>query len=249
VPVKAVVFVPAYEAAGTLERVFERLPAEVYERLDHILIQDDASADDTVAVARRIVEEHGKVELAVNDHNLGFGGTHKRAFRKLRDAPVDAVVVVHGDLQHPPERIPDLLGLLEHGDADVVLGSRMIGHPLRGGMPFYKWLANGLLTRMLNRALGLRLTDYHTGYVAMTTDALRRLPIDDFGDGHELTAELLIEAADRGLRIREVPVETHYGDGSRSCSLRTSVRYGIDVVRLLRRRRQAMGGSGADGEL
>jgi hypothetical protein len=126
-----------------------------------------------------------------------------------------------------------MLRPIRSGTADVVLGSRMLCSPLAGGMPAYKWLGNRALTWTMNVALARRLTDYHTGYVALSERALSSFDMTRFGDGHEISAQLLIESVRRSLRIVEVPIATYYGPETRSCSFPTSVRYGLTVLGLL----------------
>lgn len=230
---KTVIFVPAYEAEKTLQDIIMRIPQEVYEDIGEILIQDDASHDNTYKVARRLAEEFGKITVVRNKHNLGYGGTKKKAYKYCINKGCEVVVMLHGDGQLAPESLPDMLAPLLSSNTDIVLGSRMIGDSLGGGMPLYKWIGNRFLTMIANRSLKLRLTDYHTGYRAYRCAALAQLDFETCSNGHEISMELLIRAAKKELKITEVPVSTYYGPDSRSCSLKTSILYGLNVIKML----------------
>jgi len=231
--VKTLIFVPAYEAEKTLEEVIRRIPHDVYEEVEEILIQDDASKDNTLQVALKLSKEYSKIAIVRNERNLGYGGTKKKAYSYCLQSHYDAVVMLHGDGQLPPECLPTMLAPLQSASADIVLGSRMLGQPICGGMPLYKWAGNRFLTVLANTILGLHLTDYHTGYRAYSAYALSKIQFDACGDGHEISMQLILHAVDQDLSIVEVPVPTYYGPESRSCSLRTSAIYGLSVVRML----------------
>jgi glycosyltransferase involved in cell wall biosynthesis len=237
---RVAIFIPAYQAEATLADVVRRIPRSVYERVDEILIQDDASTDRTVEVARRLAREYAKIRVVCNASNLGYGGTKKKAYRALINAGFDAVVMLHGDGQLPPEALGSMLAPILRGDVGIVLGSRILSHPLRGGMPLYKYLGNRALTIAMNRTLNLNLTDYHTGYRAYACHALARLEPESCSDGHEISSELLFRAADLGIPIAEVPVATWYGEGSRSMSFGKSALYGIRVLRMALRHRSGI---------
>lgn len=230
---KTAIFIPACEAEKTLEGVIRRIPQSVYESVGEILIQDNDSHDQTLAVASRLAAEFDKITVVANDTNLNYGGTKKKAYRYLLDKGYDFIVLLHSDLQHPPEYLPAMLEPLITNKADVVLGSRMSGQPLGGGMPLYKWLGNRFLTICMNSFLGLRLSEYHTGYRAYRCQALAQLHIETCGNGHEISAQILMRAVKQKLRITEISVPTHYGTESSSCSFKTSALYGLDVIKML----------------
>lgn len=242
------IFIPAYEAETTVARVISRIPAAVYEAVDEILVQDDGSHDNTVTVANRAAELYPKVTVIRNETNLGYGGTLKKAHAYLTDRGYDGYAMLHGDLQYDPEDLPAVLGPIISRRADIVLGSRMRQDSGETGMPFYKRVGNRFLTRRMNRLLNLRLTDYHTGSVAMNCESVTVLRYDALGDGHEITAQFLIGAATAGLRIAEVAVHANYGEGSRSVSAITSIGYGIRVLRLLRQIRARDAGRQGGGD-
>jgi glycosyltransferase involved in cell wall biosynthesis len=235
---RVAIFIPAYEAERTLCEVVGRIPPDVRDSIDEILVLDDASRDRTLAVGRDLARRDPKVTVLRNRENLGYGGTNKRAYSLLARRGIDAYVVLHGDCQYAPEHIADLIEPLRGGTADIVLGSRILAGARAGGMPRYKLLGNRLLTTAMNRCLRLDLTDYHTGYVATTCAALDTIDFESCSDGHEISAEFLVRAAAAGLRIVEVPTPTYYGPGTRSMSLGASCCYGANVLRLLKATRR-----------
>lgn len=229
------IFIPAYEAESTIADVIVRIPAAVYESVGEILVQDDGSRDGTVRVAMSMAVKYPKVTVIENRVNLGYGGTLKKAHAYLTSRGYDAYAMLHGDLQYNPEDLAKVFEPLVSGQADIVLGSRMQPSSGATGMPFYKRIGNRFLTAQMNRGLHVRLTDWHTGSVALNCKSVQALRYETMGDGHEITAQLLIRAVTLGLRVTEVAVSTNYNDGSRSCSAVTSVRYGLRVLAMLRR--------------
>jgi glycosyltransferase involved in cell wall biosynthesis len=226
------IFIPAYQAEMTLGPVVRRIPQDVYAEMSELLIQDDASSDGTYQVACDLQREFPKITVVRNEVNHGYGGTKKKAYRYLAAVGADPIVLLHGDGQHAPEALPAMLQPIRAGHADVVLGSRMLGSPLKGRMPSYKFIGNVALTAAINWAAGVRLTDPHTGFRVYSLRALKEIGFESCGDGHEISAQSIFRAAARKLRIQEVPVDTIYSAESRQCSFRTSVSYGIDVLRL-----------------
>lgn len=233
------IFIPAYQAQRTIAELVNRIPPDVHDLVDVIHIRDDASTDSTWPIISALAKTDSKIAAVRNDRNLGFGGTNKVGFSWMRDNGIDAYIVIHGDLQYDPANTTRVLRPIVEGDADIVLGSRMIHKPLRHGMPLDRWLANKFLTRRLNAVLGLKLTDYHTGLVALRCAAIEPQAMDSYSNGHELTAELLVDAALNKRQIIEVSIDANYHSDARSCSRLTGVRYSINVLRLLARIRHA----------
>ena len=156
---------PAYNAAQTLERTYHDIPRDV---VDRIVLVDDVSSDETVQIAQRL-----GLDVLVHPQNRGYGGNQKTCYREALAAGADVVVMVHPDYQYDPTRIPAVIAPILEGRADMVLGSRFLGDPLGGGMPRWKWLANHFLTGVENRAFGLHLSEYHTGFRAYSARLLR----------------------------------------------------------------------------
>ncbi|MFV0307954.1 MAG: methyltransferase domain-containing protein [Desertimonas sp.] len=209
------VLVVAYNAATTLADVLDRLPRSFRQRVDHVLVCDDASADDTFEQGLAY-QEGADIPLTVERHpvNLGYGGNQKHGYRWAIERGLDIVVLLHGDGQYAPEVIEDLIAPLEAGDADAVFGSRMLTkHAARaGGMPLYKFVGNRILTGVENRLAGLDLTEWHSGYRAYRVDALADVPFGRNSDGFDFDTEIILQLREAGKRIVEVPIPTYYGD-------------------------------------
>lgn len=202
------IVIPAYQAAQTLGDVLARIPPTLVSGGARVTVVDDGSADDTGEVARR-----AGVEVLRNERNLGYARTQKRGFRHALAGGATAVVLLHADGQYPPESLPDVLAPLAAGEADVVLGSRMLdGGARRRGMPLYKWVANRALTFVENRCYGLSLSEYHTGMMAYSRRALDVLPFEYVSDTFHFDGEMAMLAGRRGLRIREIAIPHVYAD-------------------------------------
>ena len=209
------VLVVAYNAAGTLAETLSRLPASFAETVDHVLVCDDASSDDTYEVGLRF-QSGSTLPLTVVRHqqNLGYGGNQKAGYAWAIAHGLDIVVLLHGDGQYAPERIEDLVTPLVRGDADAVFGSRMMerGRAREGGMPLYKLVGNKILTRFQNRVAGLKLTEWHSGYRAYRVDALADLDFASYSDNFNFDTEIILGLHAQGKKIAEVPIPTYYGD-------------------------------------
>ncbi len=146
--------------------------------------------------------------------NLGYGGNQKAGYRMAIDEGLDIIVMLHGDGQYAPECLPDILAPLERGEADCVMGSRMMEHGAarRGGMPLYKYVGNRILTTFENKVLGTKLSEFHSGYRAYSVNALKGIPFERNSDGFNFDTQIIIQLVDAGRRIVEVPIPTYYGD-------------------------------------
>ena len=209
------VLVVAYNAATTLAQTLSRLPDTFTQVVEHVLVCDDASTDDTYEVGLRF-KSGSTLPLTVMKHheNLGYGGNQKVGYAWAIEHGLDIVVLLHGDGQYAPECIEDLIAPLVSGDADAVFGSRMLvrGDAIRGGMPPYKYVGNKILTRLQNRLTGLALSEWHSGYRAYRVDALGDLDLSTFSDGFDFDTEIILGLARAQKRIVEVPIPTYYGD-------------------------------------
>ena len=220
---KVVVVMPAYNAAQTLERTVAEVPMDL---VDEIVVTDDASSDDTVAVAQRL----GLRTLA-HDRNRGYGGNQKTCYAEALRLGADVVVMLHPDYQYSPRLLPAIIGLVADGPYDVVLGSRILGGSARlGGMPLYKYIANRALTAFQNALCGARLSEYHTGYRAFSAEVLRRLPLLENSDDFVFDNQMLAQALYGGFAFGEVSCPAAYFDEASSINFRRSVRYGLGVV-------------------
>lgn len=209
------VLVVAYNAASTLAQTLSRLPEEFASSVDHILVCDDASSDDTYEVGLRF-KSGSPLPLTVVRHqeNLGYGGNQKAGYEWAIAHGLDIVVLLHGDGQYAPERIQDLIDPLASGSADAVFGSRMMdtGSARDGGMPLYKYMGNKILTRLQNRLADLDLTEWHSGYRAYRVDALADLDLASYSNDFDFDTEIILGLHALGKKIVEVPIPTYYGD-------------------------------------
>src|SRR5688500_14764323 len=210
------ILVVAYNAESTLRSVLHRIPEPIVEKIDEIFIFDDASADNTSGVAKACQEElpHAKLSVFKNPVNLMYGGNQSKGYQYAMERGLDIVVLLHGDGQYAPEVMQDLLAPLENGEADMVMGSRMMvkGAALKGNMPLYKYVGNKVLTWMENRLIGTRFTEFHSGYRAYSVHALKDIPLDRMTHNWHFDTQIILEFLKRGYRIKEVPIPTYYGD-------------------------------------
>lgn len=227
---KVLIFVVAYHAEATLADVLGRVPP-IADNLDvEVLVIDDGSSDRTFEVGLR--SQHGgsfPVKVLYNPKNQGYGGNQKLGYAYAIRHGFDFVVLLHGDGQYAPERIPNLLQPLIDGLADAVLGSRMMaqGAALRGGMPLYKFVGNKLLTWCQNRLLETQLSEFHSGFRAYRVSALSQIPFIYNANVFHFDTEVIIQLLLGGFRIIEVPIPTYYGD--EICRV-NGLRYAKDVL-------------------
>jgi len=223
---KVVVVMPAYNAAKTLHMTYADLPRDM---VDLVILVDDGSKDETTRIAREL-----GLELFVHNRNYGYGANQKTCYREALRAGADIVVMVHPDYQYDPRLLPEIIGPIQEGRADVVLGSRLMGtHPMQQGMPWWKYYANRFLTALENRVFGLKLSEYHTGYRAFRRDALESVNLQMNSDKFIFDQEILAQIVSLNLRITEVPVPTRYFAAASSASFLASTRYGLSILWLL----------------
>lgn len=231
---RLLVFIVAYNAEKTIRSVLVRIPPDLVEHFDlEALVIDDASKDDTFAEGRRAVQEENlpfPVTVLINPVNQGYGGNQKIGFHYAIENGFDFVALVHGDGQYAPECLPDLIVPLRDGEADAVFGSRMItrGGALKGGMPFYKYVGNKILSTMQNRLLRSDLSEFHSGYRLYSTKALAKIPFDLNSNVFHFDTEIIIQLLVAGKRIVERPIPTYYGD--EVCNV-DGLRYAWDVTK------------------
>jgi len=216
------VVLPAYNAARTLAATVAELPEIVDERI----LVDDASRDDTAAIAARL-----GLTTFVHDANYGYGRNQTTCYREALKAGADVVVMVHPDYQYTPLLVTAMASMIAYGVYDVVIGSRILGGTARsGGMPLYKYISNRLLTAWQNLFLGAKLSEYHTGYRAFSRKVLETLPLLENSDDFVFDNEMLTQCVFFGFRIGEVSCPTKYFAEASSINFRRSVRYGLGVL-------------------
>jgi len=225
---KVVVVMPAYNAAKTLRMTYADLPHDV---VDLVILVDDGSSDETAQVARAL-----GLELFIHNRNYGYGANQKTCYREALKAGADIVVMVHPDYQYDPALLPEIIRPIREEHAEVVLGSRLMGlHPMKQGMPWWKYVANRFLTRLENVVFGLRLSEYHTGYRAYRREVLESVNVEMNSDSFIFDQEILAQVVTLGMRITEVPVPTRYFREASSASFFQSTVYGLSILHLLLR--------------
>ncbi|MBZ5616083.1 MAG: glycosyltransferase family 2 protein [Acidobacteriia bacterium] len=216
------VVLPAYNAEKTLEATVRELP----DLVDIRILVDDHSSDRTLEVAHQL-----NLQCFVHDRNYGYGRNQQTCYREALAAGADVVIMVHPDYQYTPLLATAMASMIAHGVYDVVLGSRIIGGTaLRGGMPFYKYVSNRLLTAFENLFLGVKLSEYHTGYRAFSREVLTRLPLRENSDDFVFDNQMLAQCVYFGFRIGEVSCPTKYFEEASSINFRRSVQYGLGVL-------------------
>jgi glycosyltransferase involved in cell wall biosynthesis len=220
---RVVVVLPAYNAEKTLEHTYREIPLDM---VDHVLMVDDHSSDDTV----RLAGELG-IETIVHEKNYGYGRNQKTCYREALRQGADIVVMVHPDYQYTPRLITAMASMIAYEVYDVVLGSRILGgKALRGGMPLYKYIANRFLTAFQNLLLGSKLSEFHTGYRAFSKKVLEMLPLEENSDDFVFDNEMLVQVIRFGFRIGEISCPTRYFEDASSISPLRSLRYGFGVI-------------------
>jgi glycosyltransferase involved in cell wall biosynthesis len=223
---KVVVVMPAYNAEKTLERTLDDIPREW---VDDIILVDDASRDGTVALARKL-----GLRVFVHEENRGYGGNQKTCYTEAIKLGADIMIMVHPDHQYDPTVIPQLVAPLLEGACDAVFGSRMLGgHPLEGGMPKWKYLANIFLTAFENATFYMYLTEYHSGLRAYSRRYLEAVNFMANSDDFVFDTEIIAQGVIHGMRIREVPIETRYFKEASMVGFWRSSVYGLSILKTL----------------
>jgi len=220
---KVIVVMPAYNAEHTLERTYGEIPLDY---VDEVLLVDDASSDDTLKVAKRL-----GIAVVIHPQNLGYGANQKTCYLEALKRGADIVVMVHPDYQYTPKLIMAMTAMIASGIYDVVLGSRILcQHPLKGGMPLYKYISNRFLTLVQNLMIGEKLSEYHTGYRAFHRRVLESLPLGANSNDFVFDNQFLTQTAFFGFRIGEISCPTKYFPEASSINFKRSLEYGLGVL-------------------
>jgi glycosyltransferase involved in cell wall biosynthesis len=216
------VVMPAYNAERTLEKTVRGLPGIV----DIKILVDDSSKDNTALLSKEL-----GLQTFLHDKNYGYGRNQQTCYREALNAGADIVVMVHPDYQYTPALVSAMAGMVASGVYDVVLGSRILGGgALKGGMPLYKYVANRLLTAFQNLFLGVKLSEYHTGFRAFSREVLQTLPLLENSDDFVFDNQMLAQSVMFGFRIGEISCPTSYFEEASSINFRRSVKYGLGVL-------------------
>jgi glycosyltransferase involved in cell wall biosynthesis len=220
---KIIVVMPAYNAAKTLAQTVAEIPRDV---VDEVLLVDDASNDETVALARTL-----DIMTFEHERNFGYGRNQKTCYREALKSDADIVVMVHPDYQYSPHLIVPMAGMIAFGEYDVVMGSRILGKGvLEGGMPYYKYVANRFLTLFQNILMDFKLSEYHTGFRAFSREVLEALPLEENSDDFVFDNQMISQAIFFNFRVGEISCPTRYFPEASSINFSRSTRYGFGVL-------------------
>ncbi len=221
---KVVIVLPAYNASLTLEQTYNELPKNI---IDEIIIVDDCSTDDTVNIAKAL----GIKNIIQHKENMGYGANQKSCYQRALELKADIIIMVHPDYQYEPKLVEAMGSLIANDTFDCILGSRILGiGALEGGMPLYKYVANRILTLFQNVLLGHKLSEYHTGYRAFSSDVIKSIRIDLNSDDFVFDNQMLVQIIAKKFRIGEITCPTRYMEESSSISLFRAARYGLGVI-------------------
>jgi len=223
---KIIVVLPAYNAAKTLQKTVEEIPFDV---VDEVIITDDCSNDNTIEVAKKIGIQH----IISHDKNKGYGANQKSCYKKAFELNADIIVMLHPDYQYTPKLIPAMCTLVAHDLYDVVLGSRILSKgALKGGMPFYKYVSNRVLTLIQNVLMNQKLSEYHTGYRCFDSSILKKINFENNSDDFVFDNEILAQCCFIKARIGEISCPANYFDEASSINFKRSIVYGLGVLKV-----------------
>jgi glycosyltransferase involved in cell wall biosynthesis len=218
------VVLPAYNAEKTLEQTYREIPFDI---VDHVILVDDRSRDNTLDVANNLGIEH----ILIHSENKGYGGNQKSCYDKALELKSDIIVMLHPDYQYTPLLIHSMSYLIANGVYEVVLGSRILGKgALRQGMPIYKYIANRFLTLFQNILLNQKLSEYHTGFRAFSGNVLRKINYNVNSDDFVFDNEMIAQIFYAGFEIAEITCPTKYFEEASSINFSRSTIYGFGVL-------------------
>lgn len=228
---RILILILSYNAETTIREVLKRIPKSIWKESD-VLVADDASNDETVEIVEKYKKDNDIDNLIIIHHieNKGYGGNQKWGYNYAIKNGYDITVMVHGDIQYPPEYIQDLIKPIKENNVDFVFGSRMTGHPLRGGMPIHKYLGNKFLTFLENIILGTELSEFHSGFRAYSMKALNDIPFNLCVDDFHFDSEIIIQLVIAKKRIQEITIPTHYGQ--EICYVNV-ITYGLNILKIM----------------
>jgi len=222
---KVVVVMPAYNAVKTLKQTYDEIPKDI---VDEIILVDDFSKDNTSEYARELGIHH----VIRHDINKGYGGNQKTCYSKALEIGADIVIMLHPDYQYTPKLILAMVSIIGNDLYPCVLGSRILGNgALKGGMPYYKYVANRFLTFFQNVMTGQKLGEYHTGYRAFSREILENINLENNSDDFVFDNQMLSQIIFADYEIGEVTCPTKYFDDASSINFKRSTIYGLGVLK------------------
>lgn len=226
------IFIPTRNVGNALTATLDRIPNDVKTQVGEIFVIDNDSKDRTyeIGVEYKTKNQIPNLNVYKNKKNLGIGGSEKKAFDYVINKNFKYMVLLHGDAQYAPESVKDILKPLQKGEADFVFGSRMLGNPLEGGMPFWRFFGNRVLTIIANFILSLSLTEFHSGFRAFNVEVLKKIPFKDLSNDYHFDHEIIILFALTKKKIVEIPIPTRYAEESTSPSVSQTIKYSGNVI-------------------
>jgi glycosyltransferase involved in cell wall biosynthesis len=223
---KIIVVLPAYNADKTLQKTFEEIPFDI---VDEVILTDDFSNDETIPVAKKIGIQH----IVSHDSNKGYGANQKSCYQKAIEFNADIIVMLHPDYQYTPKLIPAMCSLVANDLYEVVLGSRILGKgALKGGMPYYKYVSNRILTLVQNILMNQKLSEYHTGYRCFDVRFLKKIDFKNNSDDFVFDNEILAQCCYLNAKIGEISCPANYFEEASSINFSRSIIYGLGVLRV-----------------
>ena len=230
---KLLVLIVAYNHEKFIKSVLDRINDNLFKTYNvEVLINDDSSLDNTLNITKDYIKNnsHKKIKYTVlsNPVNQGYGGNQKIGFLYAIKNNFDFVALIHGDGQYAPEYLETLVEPLNDDNTDAVFGSRMINKngALKGGMPFYKFIGNKILTFYQNKLFNTNFTEFHSGYRIYKVQSLKKIPYEFNNNDHSFDNEIIIQLLMANLNIKELPIPTYYGE---EISYVNGLRYALQV--------------------
>ena len=221
---KVVVVMPAYNASETLEKTYTEIP---FPMVDEVILVDDHGSDDTYELAKKLGINH----VIRHQYNKGYGGNQKTCYNKALELNADIVVMLHPDYQYTPKLIESMCYLIANDLYPVVIGSRILGKgALKGGMPIYKYFANRILTLFQNILMNQKLSEYHSGFRAFSSEVLKDIKFNENSDDFIFDNQMLAQIMFKKHLIGEITCPTKYFKEASSINFQRSSVYGIGVL-------------------
>ena len=209
---------PAYKAKHTIQQTIEKIPYEVYNFIKEIIIVEDVNNIDEQSASQELLKNFKKCKVIFHKKNLGYGAAQKTGYKYCMKEKCDGVVLLHSDGQYNPKYLRKFLNFIEKDEVDVVQGSRMInpGEAIKGGMPLWKYALNKITTFFENLLYKTDYSEFHSGYMAYSRNALKNIPFENLSNTFHFDGEMLIMTKIKNLKFKAFPIETHYGDETSS---------------------------------
>ena len=217
------VVMPAYNAEKTLHQTFKEIPNDI---VDDIILVDDASIDKTAKVAEKL-----GIKTIIHPENKGYGANQKTCYKKALTHKADIIIMLHPDYQYTPLLVTAMASMIAYGVYDVVLASRILGKgAVKNGMPLYKYISNRILTLFQNILMSQKVSEYHSGYRAFSSEVIKKLPLKNNSDDFIFDNEMLAQIFKLKFKIGEISCPTKYFPEASSINFSRSMRYGIGVI-------------------